>query len=309
MQMAMTDPDTKIPVFYTPRKQTSVMIDPTLLAAAEMVEGIAADPNLRFLTNPSPIRSSHTLPAFDFERIPRQNDDRHHALLAEEPETDQSAALQSALSQSLEDRRQALVELTRLRCQVVLLDSYVGRIKGALHSKEKKKDKESGRLVGDGLPRLLTGDEFVAAVKRYREALRKAEEDKRAKAEERDALKALKDAWKTEQAKIDAVNQEVLEEWKQEVRRWEDMRDGMKEQGLKRGWGSKPKRPNERLIPSLPRPWMNAGDGAEGQDVQENPERALEATGGNESGEEDDEDDGSGRQVGELARVPTSVQT
>ena len=80
----------------------------------------------------------------------------------------------------------------------ILNEAYCGKLKQHLaHQENKKKDKGKGTLVGDGLPRVLTGDAFYEAVVEFKKV--KA-------AEERDA-ETKKDAR--------AVYATTLKEWKE----------------------------------------------------------------------------------------------
>jgi len=73
-------------------------------------------------------------------------------------------------------------------------------LKKVLYCREQKAHKPKGRLLGDGHPRVLTGDSFVGAVQRHQEAVEAAEADASKKKEERAAvaqLKAMRKSWMT----------------------------------------------------------------------------------------------------------------
>ena len=71
---------------------------------------------------------------------------------------------------------QAAGVLNKLYCQVL-------RSQLAHHKKKQTTKKGSSQLVGDGLPRLLSGDDFYKKVVEFTQAQEQAKEEKRARAE------------------------------------------------------------------------------------------------------------------------------
>ncbi|KAI6097707.1 hypothetical protein EV401DRAFT_1879686, partial [Pisolithus croceorrhizus] len=87
--------------------------------------------------------------------------------LEREPENDVEHAYQDALQLSLARENQAKAELVGMHSTVVLQSLFCGRLSSQLaaqEEKQKEQKKRKGKLVGNGLPRLLTGDEFYSQV-------------------------------------------------------------------------------------------------------------------------------------------------
>ncbi|KAJ6611303.1 hypothetical protein B0H10DRAFT_1809855, partial [Mycena sp. CBHHK59/15] len=135
-----------------------------------------------------------------------------------------------------------------------------GSIRGQLATQEKRKNRhKKGRLVGDGLPRLLTSRAFVRRVIKFEEAATA----KAAALKERKATRAEKaeilNTWKALDADRKKQNDEIQSNWQADVVLWkaesvlaksEHRRAGCKKPTLKkfistpskaesrcRGWG------------------------------------------------------------------------
>ena len=241
-----------VKVWYTPTKTRTLNIDPALLAAAEIRNSLE-DSSLSFLVSSSPIHSSSTLPPLTFEQIPPLPP-LLEQLLDIPPETSQAAELQHALRESQDREYRILAALTVERTRLVLADMHLGRIKRQLYAKEEKKKKKNlGRLMGDGLPRLLTGDAFVALSREYRDAQEVAALDKAKKAEEKVVRSKLQACWKVEQAKVDAANAEALRSYQGDLAKWKEEQEAAR-LTHKRPARTKPIKPKK--IPALPKIWV-----------------------------------------------------
>jgi hypothetical protein len=244
-----------IRVFYTPTKTRSVPIDPTLLAEAEIHDSIQNEPSLTFLSSSSPLQSSSSLPEFHLSPVtaPKQgNLADPDPLLLEEPETEQSAALH-ALHQSQEQSWQMIEELTVQRVQLVLMAVHIDKLKKALYHREERAKKKGGKLLGDGLPRVLTSDEFVRLVKEHHSAAEAAVADSSRRKEERAAVAQLKAVWELEQSKINQANAEIKATYEAELNKWQAEVQLAKEENHRPRWTRPKKWPR---IPSLPKTWI-----------------------------------------------------
>lgn len=137
------------------------------------------------------------------------------------------------------------------------------------------------RLVGDGLPRLLSGDAFYEAALAKETELEEAERKKAAKKDGKAAYKEAIEAWKAEEEDRKAANVDILNEYRLEVYDWEKERDAAKKNGLKAPL--KPKK--EDLIKAVPKPKMkdfidgndeHEAEGEQGDDGEENDDEGSE---------------------------------
>ncbi|KAF8834069.1 hypothetical protein BDN67DRAFT_862052, partial [Paxillus ammoniavirescens] len=110
-----------------------------------------------------------------------------------------------------------------LQAANVLNEMYCNTLRGQLAKQEEKKQKGkgSGKLVGDSLPRLLSGDKFYEKVVTHEEEQRKKVVAKKSKQVEREQRgqaiaewKKLEEARKTENKARRAEYRAALEQWK-----------------------------------------------------------------------------------------------
>jgi hypothetical protein len=120
------------------------------------------------------------------------------------------------------------------------------------HFRRKTGDKESGRLLGDGLPAVLTSDSFMARVvdrdeEQSNGALLK-EARKKTLSEQKEALPKWinKDQIRLKQNKADTRHYGL------ELKERRAERDLAKRESRKPRWNKPPKKPNSR--PKVPRP-------------------------------------------------------
>ncbi|KAJ7750752.1 hypothetical protein B0H14DRAFT_2405696, partial [Mycena olivaceomarginata] len=101
---------------------------------------------------------------------------------------------------------------------------------------ESKKSKKKGKLVGNGMPRLLTSKDFVRCVV----AFQKAAEEKEAEMKKRWATKAEKSTamsqWKELEKARKAENTAIRAHWQEDVKAWEEERDHVKAHGQRPSW-------------------------------------------------------------------------
>ncbi|KAJ6484115.1 hypothetical protein C8R45DRAFT_829978 [Mycena sanguinolenta] len=136
---------------------------------------------------------------------------------------------------------------------MVLNGAYIDLVRGQLEAQEKKKsDKRKGRLVGDGLPRLLTSREFVNRVAEFERNAREKEDALKVhqanRAEKSSALKQ----WKELEDARKACNKEIRAGYAQHVKEWGAERDVAKAEHRRPRW-TKPTLKG-LLFPPVPKP-------------------------------------------------------
>ncbi|KAJ6549852.1 hypothetical protein B0H19DRAFT_850593, partial [Mycena capillaripes] len=130
--------------------------------------------------------------------------------------------LQAAVREQQAKNKVQKSQMVAMQSALVLNGVYCDLVRGQLQAQEDKKNrKKKGRLVGDGLPRLLTAREFVRRVEEFeKNATEKAaglEKRKASRLEKADALKE----WKVLDDERKERNKESREQWKEQVKEWE----------------------------------------------------------------------------------------
>ncbi|KAK7000910.1 HTH CENPB-type domain-containing protein [Favolaschia claudopus] len=206
-----------------------------------------------FLFSSSPVRSSSDPPANPTTEISPEKPENVF-LLEREPATSLEGELQAALREALEKNVKQKRQMVAMQSALVLNGTYVDLVRGQLEAQEKKKSRgnKKGRLVSDGMPRLLTARDFVQRVTEFeRDTAEKAEALKQRKATREERGEALKD-WKALEEKRKARNKEIRLEHATRVLEWEAERDLAKQQHRRPGW----KKPSIKglLFSPLPKP-------------------------------------------------------
>ncbi|KIK84662.1 hypothetical protein PAXRUDRAFT_152869 [Paxillus rubicundulus Ve08.2h10] len=142
------------------------------LAAEEAADTLSTS----FLVTETPLTSAHRLPPFvpsELTWTPTRK--WKHQLLDRDPENETELTYQNALRQSYTCEDQSTAELTKMHSAVVLQSMFCDRLSSQLAAQEEKQkknaQKKKGKLVGDGLPRLLTSDEFHNHVVEHKKAI------------------------------------------------------------------------------------------------------------------------------------------
>ena len=95
------------------------------------------------------------------------------AALAIQPTTSNKLLLLAALREAENRNVHAEVHAFELQASNILNEAYTERLWKALEAKEEKRGKKKGiKLVGDGLPKLLSGDEFYELAQAKEKELR-----------------------------------------------------------------------------------------------------------------------------------------
>lgn len=189
-----------------------------------------------FLVTSSPIESSSQLPMLPVAQISPIKA-RHPDLVNVPPATEREEHLQQALREAEIREANLKGRIQGLQAAVVLQDVYVGRVKNQLAAKEKKKKKKGkgGKLVGDGLPKLLTGDEFFQQVEEHLQGQADAEAKKIDQKQRKEAYKRAMEAWTIGEEGRKARIDKKREEWQAAVAEWEEQRVLAKSEGRKFG--------------------------------------------------------------------------
>lgn len=195
------------------------------------------------------------------------------------PQTTAEIALLAALCES-----EACEQLLRKRCAElqalnILNELYCGKLRGQLAHQEKTKEKGKGkgRLMGDGLPCMLTGDEFYKKVVVHEADQKRAAKTKANRAQVQAGMAEAIAKWKKDEKERKERNVVRGDVYKTAVKQWETARDAAKTAN-KSFTTRKPGR--EKLETPVPR--LKAGDVAEGSDSEQDEDK---------EGEDDDEDE------------------
>ncbi|KAJ8074641.1 hypothetical protein PM082_022219 [Marasmius tenuissimus] len=136
-------------------------------------------------------------------------------------------ALRKSIAQSTMYQGQAL----QLQATCVMQNLYCDQVWKQLLAKEEKGQKiKRGKLMGDGLLKMLTSDEYYQKVVEHEEAQKVDEEEKRARKTAREKQAAAMTIWEGNEAKKER-NEGRHEEWKKAVKEWEMEHKEAKDRG------------------------------------------------------------------------------
>jgi DNA-binding FrmR family transcriptional regulator len=142
---------------------------------------------------------------------------------------------------------------------------YCGRVRRQLAAREKKADKKGkkgGRLTGEGIPRMLTDDDFYKRVCTQLAAMEEAEKEKENRRQKKQDLAAELEEWAKEVEGRKIHNEGLQEKWEKAIRDWEALKAEAKGAGAKlKDWMKdhpKPKRRDPEFVPEkvIPKPKM-----------------------------------------------------
>ncbi|KAJ8592234.1 hypothetical protein M405DRAFT_695312, partial [Rhizopogon salebrosus TDB-379] len=110
-----------------------------------------------------------------------------------------------------------------LQASNILNEMYCAKIRSQLahHESKKRAGNSGGKVLGDGLPRLLSGDEFYERVVEFEEGQTRAATEKRTRAEERKRhAEALAD-WKKLEGARKVENKARRERYREALQIWQ----------------------------------------------------------------------------------------
>lgn len=278
----------RTPSIHSPSAHTTEPeYDEDVLIAAWRTRDTLGASSLSFLMTTSPIRSTAHLPDFNhppsslvppltiFPSTGTPQSDTVRVLRAE------NAALQARIA---EDR----TLVNDQRAMILLQTRYCESVRQQLETAEKKKDDPArgGKLVGDGMPKVLTSADFVARVQEHTAAQAAQEAEKERRQGERDTYGVALAEWRKAETARKEENVRIKEQWVAAVAEWQEEREKASEEGRRAGW-TKPKR--GPLIRPIPRPRIAARDNEEEEEGEAAADGDVEAEA--EAVEEDEDED------------------
>jgi hypothetical protein len=162
-----------------------------------------------------------------------------------QPSTKNELLLLAALREAENRNQRSEVHTFELQAANILNEAYVDRLVkklAAQEEKQAKKKKKTTRLVGDGLPRLLTGDEFYEMAKGKEREAEEAARQKEVRKDGRSAYKVALERWKVAEQERKDAKAVASSAFQKELAAWERKRDAAKKKG-KKITDLKPKRP------------------------------------------------------------------
>ena len=236
----------------TDEGNTSVHTPPHTPTRARTVTAVLTSTSMAYLVSPTPIPPNAVPPTYHASPIsPTKN--RYKEILQRQPSTSFEAELLDTLedAQSREDTHKD--QMAAMQAAVVLQGTYVGRAQERMQMQDERKGlKKSQKLMGDGLPKLLSADKFYNLVVDHESAQDHRAAEKADRKADRERYDREMEQWKQlveEQNKcVTAQN-----EWyKQAVAEWESEQDLARAERRKTGW-EKPKKGIVEPVPSKPR--------------------------------------------------------
>ncbi|KAJ7438774.1 hypothetical protein B0H11DRAFT_1689936, partial [Mycena galericulata] len=184
-----------------------------------------------YLVTSSPIQSTSAPPTFTSLPIsPAKRRKMHYdGLLRTVPSTVLEEELQNSVRELLATNKNQKSQMISMQSSLVLNGAYCDLVRGQLAAQEEdKKAKKSGRLVGDGLPRLLTSTEFVRRVVAFHEAAEAKEAELLQRKATRTERSEAMNEWKELERVRKDENEKIRERWQADVKVWEAERDRAK---------------------------------------------------------------------------------
>lgn len=212
-----------LPSLSASEANKDIPIDPQLTEDPSQIRTKLQSSSAGFIFSPSPIKSSSTLPlhvtALNMPfPVPRE-------ILTKVPETELEQQLQDSYFELAQREAAQHGALLGVQACMVLQSLYCERLRGQLFAKEtnSKRKKGGGKLLGDGLPRCLTADDFFAKVQEFVEKQAQDEVARARRKEDRGHHTAALANWKRledERKKRESVKSkeyaEATEQWKAE---------------------------------------------------------------------------------------------
>lgn len=222
----------------------------SLVSSVPMTSSTIVDHNVNQLISPSRSRTSDALQI--------------------NPKTMTEIILLGALRESEEREASLKRRVLELQAANILNEAYCSRLRGQLAHKEDKKanPKGKGKLMGDGLPCLLSGDWFYERVVEAEAWQRREEQEKAARLESRDERSKALERWKEKQEERKAVIAARRVEWEEEKKVWADEKAAAK---LAKTRFEKKKPVLGKLPASIPRPKVTSVVEEDGEEDEDNP--------------------------------------
>jgi hypothetical protein len=232
------------------------LANPFLATVVQSAVNSLVSSSASFLVNQDPIASTSAQPpAFNTVMLSPAKG-HYQRLLGLEAVTVHDLEYQAALREAEVREAHFKGVIAGLQSAALLQGRYCDTLHHQLAAQEEKSlSKKKGKLVGDGLPRLLTDPEFIMRVQDHEDTQeREAVELETRKANREMRAEAMKE-WKKLDAERKLRNNEIKARFKEEMNKWETERDRAKCAKQKPAW-KKPTR--AKLIPPVPKPAKTA---------------------------------------------------
>jgi hypothetical protein len=131
--------------------------------------------------------------------------------------------------------------MAAMQATVVLQESWTTKVVGHLEEHEVKKTRVSKRVLGDGMPHLLTDERFVAEVEKHEREVERRLQQQQQGAEKRKMHSGKLKEWVRLDKERVARNNERRKAHKQAVKAWEAERAVAKAEGRRLDSRNKPK--------------------------------------------------------------------
>ncbi|KAJ3966652.1 hypothetical protein EV361DRAFT_853970 [Lentinula raphanica] len=203
-------------------------------------EGIDAlyNSSASFLVHSSPLRAETAMiPAFSTFTVSPAMKSLSDSVLDEPPATAREEELQKAVLYWKRKYRILKEQAISMQSSMVLNTAYCNRLRAQLAAQEESRKRTSkARLVGDGLPRLLTSEAFVNRVEAFQKAVdEKQKQQKRSKVVKLDRA-GMKAEWEKLNSERVEHNNRVHIQWKEDCRLWDENKKQGKAQGPRPKW-------------------------------------------------------------------------
>lgn len=182
------------------------------------------------------------------------------------PETQNEILLMAALREAQENNTRVQRRIIELQASNILNEIYCNKLRFQLAYKEEKQGQLKGKLIGDGLPKMLTGDEFYERVVEFTKWQQEQEKLRAERQEDAAGYKIELAAWNKEENERKAKNKERSEEFHMEVAAWNERREKAKGKGKLREF-KEPKPKRGPLLKATLKPKRADADEGENQDA------------------------------------------
>ncbi|KIK97140.1 hypothetical protein PAXRUDRAFT_136881 [Paxillus rubicundulus Ve08.2h10] len=238
---------------------------------SEAITKLLATEITNLLTD-KPLLSSLKMPAAVIQPIQALKTSPN--LLAIEPNTKKEVLLLGALQEVEECCEAYKQRVITLQAQAVLNEAYCNKLHFQLAFQEEKKKNPGapGKLVEDGLPRLLSGDEFDEKVVEFTKWQKEKEVQKETRQAEREELKAANDEWKKNEAKRKVENVARRERFHAAKSTWQAKKQEARAAKQK---FTKPEPKLGVLLKALPKPMLPAEEEENGEELDDNDEESA----------------------------------
>ncbi|VDB92033.1 unnamed protein product [Peniophora sp. CBMAI 1063] len=258
--------------------------------SARLMKAQLLHSSVGWLVDGAPISSVHQLPAFALSpllALPIE------PLAPFTPQTENESRLHAALLQWMSIAHIQAEERENERITLVLQSDYVDRVRSQLIDKENKKTSTRQKLVGDGLPRLLTDDAFFARVQEHEKRMAEDAAGKESRKLGAEGYKAAKVEWEYQSRKRREQNDAIKAEYAGKLAEWKTQCEQRKRDGDRSRASAIPKPLRGPLVAAIPKPKLKdfapkAGEDQVNDDVDSDEE--MEEAGG-EGGDDDEGSD------------------